>query len=146
MSKKIQKKEELIKYDNEKVMADLLPPDVLIEIAKVYTFGAKKYEKNNWAKGGNYGRIIASLKRHLMLFEAGEDLDEESGMSHVAHINCCAQFLLAWVLRNVGVDDRYKLTDESIKHMKKSDYLNYFKLNTPSTVKNKSLKARSKKK
>jgi len=39
-----------VKFDAEKIRCELLPPDVLLEIAKVSTVGARKYKPRNWEK------------------------------------------------------------------------------------------------
>ena len=37
-----------MKYDNGKPPLALIPPEALIEISKVFGFGAEKYGMNNW--------------------------------------------------------------------------------------------------
>ena len=39
-----------IKYDGEKPKMNLLPPKAIVEISKVLTFGAEKYDAENWRK------------------------------------------------------------------------------------------------
>ncbi len=96
-----------VKYDQDKVRLDLLPPIALQEIGRVLTFGAQKYGANNWRKGINYTRLIAALMRHMNAYNAGEDIDSESGMSHLAHAGCCIMFLIGLQDRK-DLDDRYK--------------------------------------
>lgn len=103
--------ETAIKFDQGKIRFELLPADVLEEVAKVFTFGATKYGARNWEKGFNYTRIIGSLLRHVFAWTRGEDKDQESGLSHLAHAICCAMFLLAFDIRKIGVDDRCQDTD-----------------------------------
>jgi hypothetical protein len=105
------------KHDSGKIRMDLLPYDAIVEIAKILTFGASKYNDRNWEKGFHWSRVYGALQRHLTLWFAGQDNDVESGRSHLAHAGCCLFFLLAFVLRGVGKDDRPKLTTEQIKHM-----------------------------
>jgi len=95
------------KYDEKKPMMDLLPPEALTEIAKVLTFGAEKYDRGNWAKGLNYSRVISATLRHLNAYNAGEDKDPESGMSHIAHAACNLTFLLHFIKHNPELDDRW---------------------------------------
>lgn len=97
-----------IKHDNEKPRMDLLDPDFLEGVAKVLTFGARKYSPHNWRNGFDYSRIIASLYRHLTAFQRGEDCDAESGQSHLYHIGCNAMFLAAIQNEHPELDDRYK--------------------------------------
>jgi hypothetical protein len=37
--------------------------------------------------------------RHLVAYQSGEEIDPESGKSHLAHAQCCLIFL-AWVDKN----------------------------------------------
>ena len=50
---------------------DLLPFRALIEVAKVYEEGAKKYNDNNWRKGIPLSRYIDSGTRHLAKWMIG---------------------------------------------------------------------------
>ena len=99
-----------IKLDVDKIRLDLLPPDVLEAYAEVLTFGAYKYDDHNWAKGMRWCRVYASLLRHLYAWAKGDDYDHETGMPHLAHAMCCLGFLLAYQLRGVGDDDRFKVS------------------------------------
>lgn len=82
------------KFDNEKVRMELLPMDVLEEIAKILTYGAKKYGPNNWQKLENAEeRYKGALLRHLAASNKNSK-DKESGLSHTAHMACNAIFLL----------------------------------------------------
>ncbi len=98
------------KFDDEKVRMDLLPANALTEIAKVLTFGARKYDAWNWAKGMAWSRLIGAALRHLFAWARGEDTDPETGLSHLAHLGCCVVFLLEYEHGGLGVDDRYRLT------------------------------------
>jgi len=50
---------------------DLLPFRALIELAKVYEEGAKKYNDNNWRKGIPLSRYVDSGMRHLAKWMIG---------------------------------------------------------------------------
>lgn len=97
------------KFDGDKPRYDLLAPEALEEIAKVLTYGAKKYEARNWEKGISYGRVFSACMRHLWAWWGGEDDDPETGISHLAHAGCSIIFLLTYVKRNQNnLDDRSK--------------------------------------
>lgn len=100
-----------LKHDGEKPDLSLLPPEALFEVAKVLTFGAKKYTANNWRGGFNYTRVYAGVQRHLNAWLMGENLDPETGISHLAHAICGLMFLLTFILTNTGEDDRFKYED-----------------------------------
>lgn len=95
-----------VRYDADKVRHDLLPSKAIHELARVLTFGAKKYAPNNWMKGMKWSRIIGSLKRHLGAIERGEDYDKETGLLHSAHVMCNAAFLTDYYKLYPEGDDR----------------------------------------
>lgn len=97
-----------VKNDAEKPPMDLVPYPAILEIAKVLGFGARKYAAHNWRKGMKWSRLIAAAERHIGAFKEGEDLDPESGLSHLAHLGCCVVFLLTYQVTNIGTDDRWK--------------------------------------
>ena len=96
------------KNDTEKNRLDLLPTEALEEIAKVLTFGAKKYADYNWTKGFVWSRLLGATLRHLFAFMRGEDKDPESGISHLAHAGCCILFLLYHEKHHTDLDNRHK--------------------------------------
>jgi len=86
----------------------LLPFDALEHVARVLTFGAKKYSAHNWRKGFDWERLEDAMLRHYLAYTRYEDLDPESGELHLAHMCCCALFLLAHQINGLGKDTRYK--------------------------------------
>lgn len=95
-----------VKFDEGKPRMDLLPPELLTEVAKVLTFGANKYSERNWEKGMDWGRVYGALQRHLNAWASREGCDKETGFSHLSHAACCIAFLIAYEKRNVGEDTR----------------------------------------
>jgi len=90
---------------------ELLPGAALEQIAEVLTYGAAKYEAHNWCRGARWGRYFAALLRHLFAWWRGEDLDPETGMSHLAHAGCCLLFLMEYQRNGWGADDRFRGPD-----------------------------------
>jgi hypothetical protein len=83
------------KFDGEKPKMYLLPPKALIEVARVLTFGANKYDENNWKKLDNLqNRYTGASLRHIFAHMDGEELDNETGLDHLAHAICCLLFKL----------------------------------------------------
>lgn len=82
------------KFDGGKLEYGLLPPLALEETVKVLTFGAQKYERDNWQKVPDAKRrYFDALQRHVWAWKQGEQFDPESGIHHLAHAMCCLMFL-----------------------------------------------------
>lgn len=96
------------KFDNDKAPMELLSHKALLEIAKVFGHGAKKYGRYNYKAGLDWTRVIGAAQRHIGAFNSGEDLDPESGFSHLAHAGCCVIMLLDYIRTHPEKDDRYK--------------------------------------
>jgi len=94
------------KYDEGKPRMDLIAPEHLFALAMVLGYGAKKYADRNWEEGMNWSRVFAAMQRHLWKFWAGETLDEESGLPHLAHAAFGVMVLIAYGERGTGCDDR----------------------------------------
>ena len=96
------------KFDTDKPPMHLLDRYALEEIAKVLAFGAQKYAAHNWRNGIETSRLISAALRHLMAYNDGEDLDPETGLSHLAHAGCCVIFALWMKKHHPELDDRWK--------------------------------------
>lgn len=101
------------KFDKAKPRMDLLDMDALEGLAAVLSFGAEKYEPYNWRLGIVNSRLIASMLRHLSAIQRGEDIDPESGLSHIDHLGCNWMFLSYNYKRRPDLDDRPRLHQSS---------------------------------
>lgn len=82
------------KDDKEKNRLDLIEPEFIEGIGEVLTFGADKYEPNNWQNVEDAkNRYYAAALRHLMAWRKGEKTDPESGFSPLDHVACNIMFL-----------------------------------------------------
>lgn len=83
------------KFDGDKLRMDLVPVEAIQAMARSFSYGAKKYGANNWKIGGGleYSRLYAAAMRHLTSWYNGEDLDPESGLSHLDHCMACLAML-----------------------------------------------------
>ena len=97
-----------LKFDSDKLPLHLLSTEAMNQTATVLAFGAEKYAAHNWRKGFVWSRPLAAAMRHITAFNAGEDKDPESGLSHLAHAACCIMFLLEFEKTHKELDDRYK--------------------------------------
>ena len=94
------------KFDGGKLEYGLVPPLALKEMVKVLTFGAQKYERDNWQRvPDSKRRYFDAMQRHLWAWKEGEVFDPESGIHHLAHAACCVFFLLE---RDMFTDDEWK--------------------------------------
>jgi hypothetical protein len=105
-----------MKYDTDKAPLALVPIDAINQVAEVLGFGANKYGANNWRDDGGtteWSRTYSSIQRHLNAFWSGEDLDPESGLSHLAHANTQLMILMQHMADgHHNMDDRYKIGDK----------------------------------
>jgi hypothetical protein len=72
-------------------------------------YGAEKYGEHNWSEHAGrwaWTQLVASALRHIYAWMRGEDLDKESGLSHLAHALANLAMLLDLVLLKLGKDDR----------------------------------------
>ena len=82
------------KHDQDKPMYNLLPANAIDALARVLTFGAKKYGANAWQNlEDGLERYRAALLRHTFAIQRGELIDEDSGEPHSALAMCCAAFI-----------------------------------------------------
>lgn len=87
---------------------DLIPWDAIVELARHFGRGARKYEDRNWEKGYAWSLSYAALQRHLTTWWLGEDDDEETGSSHLVAVMWHACALWWFQKHSKGTDDRPK--------------------------------------
>jgi hypothetical protein len=91
-----------------KAPLDLLEHAADVEIARAIHTGAVKYGKQNYKSIGaifasTYG---AAVRRHIGAWLNGEDLDPESGLSHLSHIGANIHVLFGAMEAGTFHDDR----------------------------------------
>lgn len=83
------------KYDSGKPLMGAVPPNALLAVARVLTFGAEKYGRDNWRQVESAEtRYLDAALRHINAYQRGEAVDPESGESHLAHAVCSLMFML----------------------------------------------------
>lgn len=83
-----------IKADGGKLRMDLIPPEALEALAEVLTYGAEKYDDNQW-QNVEPERYEAALLRHYAAYKRDpHGRDKESGIKHIRHLLCNAMFLM----------------------------------------------------
>lgn len=80
---------------NKKAKLHLLPQAGLVRVAYVMALGAAKYDPMNWRDTPiELTDYADAIYRHLLAIIDGEDIDPESGQSHMAHIAATALIVL----------------------------------------------------
>lgn len=95
-----------LKLDDNKPRYDLVPPEPLEELAKLYGIGAAKYGDRNWEQGFKWGRVFAAMMRHAWSFWRGQIHDPVDGQHHLIAVAWNAFTLFEHERRNLGEDDR----------------------------------------
>jgi len=100
------------KSEGKPLVGDM-DPMCILAVGAVLAASVEKYPNDddgtpNWYKGGSYRGFAASIMRHTLKFLAGEDIDSESGLPHMDHIQTNSMFLSSWQRRGVGADDRLR--------------------------------------
>lgn len=113
-------KQEAVKFDTGKPPITMVSREVIEGMARVRAFGAKKYSRDNWKNGFTYTRSLDAAFRHLLAFNDGEDLDPESGESHLYHAMCSIEHV-AFTKENLdeSFDDRFKKKAKVVSKVEK---------------------------
>ena len=115
-------------YDDGKLRYDLLPARALAQIVNVFTYGAKKYTTEefdgarNWELGMPFHHHLGSMMRHIEAYRGGEDIDPESGCSHLAMAATRCMMLLELHDTHPALDDRpgkNPVSDYSVEALKR---------------------------
>jgi hypothetical protein len=93
-------------FDEGKPQLQWIPFEPLAEVARVFEFGAGKYGNHNYKSGMIWSKLVGSVLRHVFKWMNGEDKDDESGCSHLAHACCCCMMLLYYERYHPELDDR----------------------------------------
>lgn len=85
-----------LRHNDGKNRLDLIPCSLIDGVGRVLTFGAKKYEADNWRKftPQQVKECIGSAMRHIEQYRQGNWLDPESGLPHLAHAATNLGFIL----------------------------------------------------
>lgn len=94
--------------DNKPELQYILSMRGLYDVARVGTYGAKKYGQYNYKAGMPWMKLLGSCSRHLVSFILGEDLDYESALPHLAHLIYDALMVMDYAYYHKELDDRYK--------------------------------------
>lgn len=108
-------------YSEGKSGVDQIPPDFLLELGQIYSYGAKKYARDNWKNGTDWHQFYGSLLRHALKFWNGQEYDlcdeqcehkdadfcpNHSRRHHLAQVAWNAATLFYYEQHNKGEDSR----------------------------------------
>ena len=100
-----------------------IPPYAMDQTAWAHKLGAEKYGPFNWRDTGVCASTyINAMMRHLNAWRDGENLDPESGISHLAHIACSCNILMDADYCDTLQDDRNVVPNADIKFMTANEY------------------------
>lgn len=89
----------------------LVPPALIIWVAKAMENGAKRYSKANWRNEDQKVKMtvyLAAALRHVLALIDGEDCASDSGLPHAAHAAASLGILLDAQGCGTLIDDRSK--------------------------------------
>ena len=74
-----------VKDDKDKLDLTLIPWESLQSVAKVFRYGAQKYEVDNW-RLLEPDRLKKAFLRHMLEWLCGYEKDSESELTHLSHM------------------------------------------------------------
>ena len=101
-------------YAEKKSPLGLIPLAALEAAAGAHALGADKYGPWNWRDNSVAASVyVNAMMRHVKAWQESEDLDPESGVSHLGHVMACCGILLD--AQNYGnlIDDRPRKKGET---------------------------------
>jgi hypothetical protein len=98
----------------------VIPASAILVLGQVMALGAQKYGRFNYREKNVAASVyVDAALRHLIAWNAGQDTDPESGVSHLGHVLACASILID----AQGLD---KLVDDRSKNQAEQDLLERF--------------------
>jgi hypothetical protein len=99
-----------------KAPLEYLLPSLWEEDARVHKHGADKYGIRNWRKDSILASTYnAAILRHFKAyFEDGENIDPDSGESHLTHIRACCAVMRDAEIHGTLIDDRGRVESKDV--------------------------------
>lgn len=118
------------RYNKNKVELSRVPEVALLEEAKVWMYGEKKYPREdpkgpaNWRKLWGDETVNVALNsalRHIMAMCEGKMLDEETGLPNASHVRCNMAFILQYMADEKLLNPHIYDAKEPPKNTKESE-------------------------
>lgn len=107
------------KDDSSKPDLTDIPLDAMWEMGKAFTYGQKKYGKNNYRNGMLVSRQLAAAVRHIYQHLDGETIDPETETTtHLGHAMASLAMAIYNLKNNPHLDDRFE--KDILKHNKEN--------------------------
>lgn len=101
-------------FGSSKPSPQFIPPVAILEESVVMALGASKYGPFNWNDlPVDASTYYSAAMRHLMSWFTGENIDPESGASHLAHARACLAILIDSQSSGKLIDNRPLTTSAS---------------------------------
>lgn len=97
-----------LKFDNNKPDMTDIPLEAMWQMGAAFTYGQKKYGKNNYRNGMLVSRQLAAAIRHIFQHLAGQSFDSESGETHLGHALASIAMACYTLANKPELDDRHK--------------------------------------
>lgn len=97
-----------VKFDSGKPDMTDIPLEAMWQMGAAFTYGQKKYGKNNYRGGMQVSRQLAAAIRHIYQHLSGETIDPESGLSHLGHALASIAMACYTLKNHPKMDDRYE--------------------------------------
>lgn len=85
-----------------------IPLEAMWQMGQAFTYGQKKYSKNNYRNGMAISRQLAAAVRHIFQHLNGESTDPESGVTHLGHAMASLAMAVYNLANNPKFDDRFE--------------------------------------
>lgn len=100
------------KFDSNKIDLSFVSINMKKAVAEALQYGAEKYGRDNYHAGLSSNRLIGALERHLELWKNKEEVDSESGLSHLSHMAATLQMIVDSIALGSLQDDRKAMTTQ----------------------------------
>lgn len=90
-----------------KTPVSTIPSQFIMGTGLAMMEGAIKYRRHNYRVAGiRYSVYYDALMRHMMAWWEGEDIDPDSGLSHLYKASACIAIMVDAMHSGIGNDDR----------------------------------------
>ena len=97
-----------LKYDNGKPDLSDIPLEAMLAMGAAFSYGQKKYAKNNFRNGHKVSKLLAAATRHIYQHLDGQTLDSESNQLHLGHAMASLAMAIYSFKTYPENDDRFK--------------------------------------